>query len=158
MNSIFRVLGDAILSSLMAILLLITVSGVFMRYVMHDPLHWVEEISGLLMVWIVFMGVFFAERDYENLTISFLVDKFKSNWQRFLAIILGLLSVAVLIFSAWLGWELANSVQARSTRILGVSLFWIYIPVTIGFSATAILMLTRVVKGGVNKNNLGDKL
>ncbi|MGG4603202.1 TRAP transporter small permease [Paenalcaligenes sp. Me131] len=144
MKQVLNKLGNALLGLILGALVCITVGGVFMRYVMHMPWHWVEEMSGLLMVWIIFMGVFFAERDHENLTISFLTDAMRPRVRQIVYVLMGVLSVAVLLIAAWWSWNLAGAVQARMTRILGISLFWIYVPVTIGFTATAALMFRRL--------------
>lgn len=149
--------GNALLGLLLGVLVCITVGGVFMRYVMHTPWHWVEEMSGLLMVWIIFMGVFFAERDHENLTISFLTDAMRPRLRQIVSVVIGVLSVAVLLIAAWWSWNLAGAVQARMTRILGISLFWIYVPVTIGFAATAVLMCRRLFLPGPVANDSGDE-
>lgn len=156
MKKLLNRLGDSFLALLMGILVCITVGGVFMRYVMNAPWHWVEEMSGLLMVWIVFCGVFFAERDNENLTITFLSDAMKPRLRHLNVIVMTLLSVAVLGVAAWWSWGLAETVQARMTRILGVSLFWIYVPVSLGFVATALLMLKRLFSPQTQADDAGD--
>src|SRR5690625_3583610 len=148
-------IGDAFLGALLGALVLITVSGVFMRYIMNAPLHWVEEMSGLLMSWIVFIGVYSAERDDENLSISFLLDALSENIQRVVGVLITSASVFVLVLTAYWGWGQAEAVQLRKTRILGVSLFWLYLPVVIGFAATAVLMLKRLLLG--HKTTTGEK-
>ena len=149
-------LGSSLLGLLLGVLVCITVGGVFMRYIMHAPWHWTEEMSGLLMIWIVFCGVFFAERDNENLTISFLTDGMTPRVRHIVFVVMSLLSVAVLVTAAWWSWNLAEAVQMRKTRILGVSLFWTYVPVTIGFVATALLMLKRVFNRKARTGSAGE--
>ncbi|MGH7005853.1 MAG: TRAP transporter small permease, partial [Alphaproteobacteria bacterium] len=46
-----------------------------MRYFIGQPLQWTEEISGLLMVWIVMIGGISAERTDQHLAIPILVEK-----------------------------------------------------------------------------------
>ena len=60
MKHLLDKLSNGLIALLLGILVCITVGGVFMRYIMNAPWHWVEEMSGLLMVWIVFLGVFCA--------------------------------------------------------------------------------------------------
>ncbi|MCV5676267.1 TRAP transporter small permease subunit, partial [Escherichia coli] len=35
----------------------------FMRYFIGQPLQWTEEMSGMLMIWVVMLGGVVAERD-----------------------------------------------------------------------------------------------
>lgn len=156
MKHLLDKLSNGLIALLLGILVCITVGGVFMRYIMNAPWHWVEEMSGLLMVWIVFLGVFCAERDNENLTISFLTDAMRTNTRRIVFVAMSIASVVVLLTAAWWSWELAGAVQARKTRILGISLFWIYVPVTIGFTVTALLMLKRVFSGESSPSDTGE--
>lgn len=156
MKQVLNKVGDALLGLILGVLVCIVVGGVFMRYVMHMPWHWVEEMSGLLMVWIIFMGVFFAERDHENLTISFLTDAMRPRVRRWVYGVVSVLSVAILLIAAWWSWSLAAVVQARMTRILGISLFWVYVPVTVGFSVTAVLMAKRLLCVE-SSSSLGEK-
>src|SRR5690625_5481687 len=89
-----------------------------MRYVMNSPWHWTEELSGLLMAWIVFIGVYNAERDRENLTIDFFVQIFNKHTRKLIAIIITLVSVFLLFLTAYWGWGQAEAVQLRKTRIM----------------------------------------
>ncbi len=147
MGRLLNLIFDVFLGLLLGALVLITVGGVFMRYVMSSPWHWTEELSGLLMAWIVFIGVYNAERDRENLTIDFFVQIFNKHTRKLIAIIITLVSVFLLFLTAYWGWGQAEAVQLRKTRIMGISLFWLYLPVVIGFSATALLLLRRLAKG-----------
>lgn len=156
MGRLLNWISDVFLGLLLGALVLITVGGVFMRYVMNAPWHWIEEVSGLLMAWIVFIGVFCAERDDENLTISFFVDLFKQNFRQIVAVIISLVSVFLLLLTAYWAWGQAEAVQLRKTRIMGISLFWLYLPVVIGFSVTALLLLKRLVTGAA-KNQIGER-
>src|SRR5690625_6863130 len=88
MGRLLNLIFDVFLGLLLGALVLITVGGVFMRYVMNSPWHWTEELSGLLMAWIVFIGVYNAERDRENLTIDFFVQIFNKHTRKLIAIII----------------------------------------------------------------------
>ena len=56
------------------ILVIMTIAAVFMRYFVGQPIQWTEEMSGLLMIWVVMLGGVVAERDRAHLTIPFVVD------------------------------------------------------------------------------------
>ena len=67
------------------ILVIMTIAAVIMRYCFHMPLQWTEEVSGLLMIWVVMFGAVVAERDNTHLSIPFLADALTSRGQRILA-------------------------------------------------------------------------
>jgi TRAP-type C4-dicarboxylate transport system permease small subunit len=48
---------DEIIAGLvLSLIILLTVLGVFFRYILNQPISWQEEISMVAMVWLVFMG------------------------------------------------------------------------------------------------------
>lgn len=131
------------------LLVAITIGGVFMRYFFNSPWHWTEEMSGLLMVWIVFLGMAVAERNETNLTISFITDSMRPKLAALVNLVMCVLSVALLLYMAWLGYKLAGSVQMRVTQILKVSMYWIYIAVPIGAVLTAVFTLPQIKRHAI---------
>ncbi|KKW67075.1 hypothetical protein AAV94_12100 [Lampropedia cohaerens] len=125
-------------------LVAITIGGVIMRYFFNSPWHWTEEMSGLLMVWIVFLGMAVAERQESNLTISFLTDAMRPQLAALVNLIMCVLSVALLLYMAWLGWQLAGGAKFRLTQILKVSWYWVYLAVPIGACLTALFTLPQI--------------
>lgn len=50
-----------------------------MRYFIGQPLQWTEEMSGMLMIWVVMLGGVVAERDRAHLTIPFLMEMLRAS-------------------------------------------------------------------------------
>lgn len=123
------------------ILVVMTIAAVFMRYFIGQPIQWTEEMSGLLMIWVVMLGGVVAERDRAHLTIPFVVDMFPHKIKRIIASLVALLSIGLLVYMAWLGYRLAEMAQYKVTQILKVSWFWIDVAVPVGTLATAVYTL-----------------
>lgn len=100
------------------LLVIITIGAVIMRYVFNMPLQWTEEISGLLMVWVVMFGAVVAERDNTHLSIPFLADALTPRWQRVLTLFVSLISIILLVVMAWSAWKLAAGTAFKTTQIL----------------------------------------
>ncbi|THU04054.1 TRAP transporter small permease [Lampropedia puyangensis] len=126
------------------VLVAITIGGVVMRYFFNSPWHWTEEMSGLLMVWIVFLGMAVAERQETNLTISFITDSLKPKLSALVNLIMCVLSVVLLAYMAWLGYKLAGTSQFRLTQILKVSWYWVYLAVPLGAGLTVLFTLPQI--------------
>lgn len=56
-------------------LVLSTVYGVVMRYIVNAPIPWIEEIQMILVVWMTFFGICVTILEQGNISISLLVDK-----------------------------------------------------------------------------------
>lgn len=127
-------------------LVLITIAAVVMRYVFNAPLQWTEEISGLLMIWIVMIGAVAAERDNQHLTIPLLPDALPHRLGAALNMITSAASIAVLVYMAYLAYGLSMRAQYKLTQILQISWFWIDIAVAVGCGVMAVYTLMRVVR------------
>lgn len=59
---------------LLACLIVLTVVGVLKRYILRNPISWLEEIQALLFMWITFIGGSAAFRYASHVSIEILVD------------------------------------------------------------------------------------
>jgi TRAP-type C4-dicarboxylate transport system permease small subunit len=124
----------------------VTIAAVFMRYLFNAPLQWTEEVSGLLMIWIVMLGGIAAERDGQQLTIPLLPDALPRRVGLVMNIVVSAFSIAILAYMGWLAWQLAGRAQYKLTQILGVSWFWIDVAVSVGAAGMAVYTLFRIVR------------
>ena len=100
----------------LAYLVLATSYSVFMRYWMESPILWMEETSGLAMIWVVMIGAMCAERDSENLSIAFLTDLMSEKVRLVFSVLISLFSIAILLYLAYLGNSLAERVAFKVDR------------------------------------------
>ena len=128
------------------ILVIMTIAAVIMRYCFHMPLQWTEEVSGLLMIWVVMFGAVVAERDNTHLSIPFLPAALTSRGQRILAFLVSLMSIILLVVMAWSAWKLAAGTAFKTTQILKISWFWIDIAVTVGAIGVACFTALQLIK------------
>ncbi|OAM77584.1 TRAP transporter small permease [Devosia elaeis] len=139
----------------LAALVVLSNWAVFQRYVLSQPLHFAEEMSVFLFIWIVMLGAIAAEKDDRHLTISVLTDAFPAKLGKVLDLILSLLSIVVLLYAAKIGLDLALASQTRVTQILRIPYFWIYIAFPIGCAGICIFTAHRLI--GVLRSLTGDK-
>ena len=59
---------------LLACLIVLTVGGVLKRYILRNPISWLEDIQALLFMWITFIGGSAAFRYASHVSIEILVD------------------------------------------------------------------------------------
>lgn len=127
--------------------------AVFQRYMVGRPLHFGEELSAFLFIWIVMLGAILAEKDNSHLTISILVDALPAGIARVIALVVAVISMGVLAYAAWLGWNLADSSHSRLTQILRIPMFWTYVAFPVGCLGILAFLVHRVIgelRGGRN--------
>jgi TRAP-type transport system small permease protein len=131
---------------LVSVLVLATAASVVARYVFGAPFQWTEEFSGLLMIWIVFIGAIGCEIRGEHLTIDVVTELLPDRPRRALALVVGIASLGLLAAMAWLGWELSVAALTKQTRLLGISWFWIDLAVVVGAVGIGIVLFTRLLR------------
>lgn len=127
-------------------LVLLTAAAVFARYVLGAPITYTEELSGLFMIWIIFLGAVCCEIDDEHLTIDMVVNTLPTPLRFAITVAVGLASIGLLLLMAWLSWELAHSAGLKRTQILRISWFWINLAVVVGAAGMALAMAVRLWK------------
>ncbi|OLS33583.1 TRAP transporter small permease [Bacillus sp. MRMR6] len=113
-------------------IVLVNFFNVIGRYLFHKPIFWSDQISTLLLVWIVFLGSALATASKSHMVIDFFFNKFSVTWQKVLLVIGGILvNLALLyitIYSANVTWILKDQELAS----LPFSRAWSFAPIPIG--------------------------
>ncbi|KAB2684658.1 TRAP transporter small permease [Ochrobactrum intermedium] len=120
--------------------------AVVMRYWMHQPLQWTEEMAGLLMIWIVMLGSIAAERSNQHLAIPMLVDLLSEKLREIINAVVSILSGLFLLYVSYAGYKLSVAAQFKVTDVLRVSYYWIDIAVPVGFVIIALYMFAGAFK------------
>ncbi len=142
----FEKLIDWLAAAPLFVLLAMFNAAVVMRYWMHQPLQWTEEMAGLLMIWIVMLGSVAAERTNQHLAIPMLVDMFSDKVRDVVNAIIGIFSGLFLLYVSYAGYKLSVAAQFKVTDVLRVSYFWIDIAVPVGFVIIAFYMFAGAFK------------
>lgn len=127
--------------------LLVVVLGVLWRYVFNRPIVWVEEVSNMLYVWIVFIGAAFAYLEGDMVRMDFIHDLFPPVVRKIVDICfdaLIALCCAYLIPHAWRFLVIISRVETMILRISWGFLFWPGLFMTVSF---AILGAVKTIRG-----------
>ncbi|ASV83249.1 tripartite ATP-independent periplasmic transporter, DctQ family [Ochrobactrum quorumnocens] len=143
---LFEKLIDWLAAAPLLILLALFNVAVVMRYWLHQPLQWTEEISGLLMIWIIMLGSVAAERDNQHLAIPMLVEILPEKIREVINSIISILSGLFLLYVSYAGYKLSVAAQFKVTDVLRISYYWIDIAVPVGFVIIALYMFTGAFK------------
>lgn len=128
----FNRLDGAIASVSLVLIITITVLGVFMRYVLGDPLKWTEEATLALMVWFTFLGSSNAFREDGHVSIDFIVERMGKRLRKVFDVFRYLVLIIILaIVFIWYGFQLAMQAGDKITPILKISYMYIDMAVVI---------------------------
>lgn len=117
-------LDIAVASIALIVLIVLTFSGVIMRYVVGKPYTWLEEVQLFCMVWIVFAGGGAAFRTGSHVAIEMVVEMFPESVQKIIGY---LIDLVVFLVIAYLFYNSIGFIQmflksGRSTSMLKIPL------------------------------------
>jgi TRAP-type C4-dicarboxylate transport system permease small subunit len=118
-----------LVTSCMALMVVVVTWQVVSRYAMGDPSPWTEEVARMLLIWVGLLGGVYAYREKAHLGLDLLYQKVGNIGKRRLEIITdvscGLFALAVLVVGGGslvqLTWELK-----QTTAVLGIPMAWVY--------------------------------
>jgi TRAP-type C4-dicarboxylate transport system permease small subunit len=131
----------AIASALLAVVAVLGLYQVLIRFVFNQPSPWTEEIIGRLLIWCVALGVVAAFRQGALVSVDVMLRWSRGAWRRTVRLIILAVTVAFLVIVAWVGFDLAWRIRFQTFASVPVSISWAYLALPVGavFSLLAVL-------------------
>ena len=157
MKNIKKILEiDYVISAVCLVaLVLLTITGVVMRYIFNNPIAWLEEVQSALILWTVFFGGSLTFRKRSHISIELVVDMLPSAVQKVVHILIYVIVILILGFISVQGISYISNMASigRVTSVLQIPSQYVYF----AFPAGAILMLINFaleeIKYIIGKNN-----
>jgi TRAP-type C4-dicarboxylate transport system permease small subunit len=132
----------------LVIITLIIPLGVFMRYVMHNPLSWPEPASILMMVFFSFIGAAAVYRANGHIAVETLLKAVGPGKRRLLAGLVDACMVMTCLFMIGYGGHLCYALWHQSiAEFPGLPVGLTYMPIPIGGAITLAFILERLWAG-----------
>lgn len=110
----------------------VMVAAVFMRYIMNAPLQWVEELLIAIFIWLIMLGAVSSMRVRGHVSIDAVTNLLPLSTQRWIAVVVDVISIFSLVTLGWLGLELAINAGGKITSILQIPYKYIDLAVPVG--------------------------
>jgi len=117
---------EAIVATLMAVLLVLVFCAVIFRYLLGSPLTWSEELGRFCLVWVSFFGAYLAQRRARHVAVTFIREKLPATWQKRISSALTLLLLAFLGVLTWFGTVYSLKFMSSTTPLLNIPVGLIY--------------------------------
>jgi TRAP-type C4-dicarboxylate transport system permease small subunit len=135
--------AKAFLGLCMGAIVLITIGAVWWRYVLNAPIAWIEQVSNILFIWIVFIGAAVLYRQQLHIAVDVFVRLLPD---RLIGIAFWMIELANLSFIAILfaySLKLSIDVLGNTTGALDITPAWYYFSAPV---ACVMMMLFFVEK------------
>jgi TRAP-type C4-dicarboxylate transport system permease small subunit len=135
---------------LFATMILVTLLGVFFRYVMLNPFEWTEELARFLMLALSFLAINIALRKREHIAIQFLAQKLPNKVSKVLNYFVDILVGLFLVVLMKQGYLMATRTLLTAST-LNISMFWIYLTVPLGAFLTILQLILNMTKKTISE-------
>ncbi len=137
----------------MAGITILLLVNVFLRYLFSRPFSWAEEMSVLLIVWVVLLGAGLVQRKNEHVAISYVFDLFPVKWKAMTLIFGNLCICAVLVVHLLSGINLLKLQMTTSMISVNLSSGFFALAVLVGIAAMLLFTIDSTMKSFKNRNS-----
>lgn len=102
------------------LLIILQILQVFFRYILSNPLGWINEFSSLLFVWLIMIGSAVGVQWVEHFSVPFVEEKFSPKLQRFNKIFTNIISIIFMLYLIIFGLNFLLSTTGQVTANLGI--------------------------------------
>ena len=132
---------DVVVASIaLIVLILLTFSGVIMRYIVGKPYTWLEEVQLFCMVWIVFAAGGAAFRTGSHVAIEMVVEMFPQKVQKVIGYII---DIVVFVVIAYLFYNSLGFIQMFIKN--GRASSMLKIPMTVQYGIAPVSYILMII-------------
>ena len=142
-----RMTGAAkfLLGACIAAIVLVTVAAVWWRYVLDNPLSWVEQVSNMIFIWIVFIGAAVLYRQNLHIGVDaflyMLNEKNRAIWKWVIEALNLVFIIVLFIYSL----KLTIQVMPNASGALDISPAFYYVAAPISCLMMMIYFVEKIV-------------
>jgi TRAP-type transport system small permease protein len=106
-------------------MVIVVISGVFARYLMHSPMSWTEEVARFFMNWMALLGASIVTRHRAHLGLIYLIQKIPMPLQRLTKLITDGLIMFFLYLLTVEGFQMAVAAAGQTEPTTGITMNYI---------------------------------
>lgn len=146
-GSILEKISSAVVIVLTAVMCLVILAQVIMRYFFNSPLTWSEELARYTMIWVTFLGTAVAQKRGTLVCVDMFVERVPERVQRIFRIACDIIS---LLFSGIMTWysilfATSQSALLQKSPAMHIPMCYVYMCVPIGFGMMFYHILLKVL-------------
>ena len=135
--------GKAFLGVCMAAIVLITIAAVWWRYILNAPIAWIEQVSNMLFIWIVFVGSAILYRQQLHIAVDVFVRMLPERMTSFMFWLVEVANLSFILILFVYSLKLSVDVLDTTTGALDITPAWFYFSAPV---ACAMMMLFFIEK------------
>jgi len=141
-----RALATLVTTLLFAAIFVIFLYAVFMRYVMHQPVVWADELNIILLLWVMFIAGALVLRDNEHVAFDIAWNAAPPKGRRVIGIVAALAFGGLFLAALPGTWSYITFLWRERTTVLEWRLDLVYSCYLIFFIAVIMRFGTKLVR------------
>ncbi len=129
---LIRGLVDGAGAVLLAAIVLVVLTQVMTRYVLHISISWPEELARYLLVWLMFIGGAAAGARLQQITVDMLTSILPRRVLSVLDVIATLGSLLAIGILVWASRPLFGPAGMTVSPATGIEMRWVYLALPVG--------------------------
>lgn len=151
MNNLFEYFSVALFCLLISSVLI----QVIFRYILHNPIIWIEEVIRIFFIWLVFAGSVVAHSKLLHPKVDMFIDRISDNLlKKIISVGVQLYILIFLLFLMFVSSGLSSCLKYISMPTTGLSLQYLYIIIPISTGAMIINQIKFII-GAMSKAMMG---
>ena len=151
----FERIYEFILKSLLLLvfltMFLVTVTNVFMRYLLNSPIPWAGELARYSFVWVIFLGGAIAMRRGNHIGMEFLQNRVSVKMKKVMFYLIYLLVAGFLCVFIYIGFNMAFMSWDTHSSVLRMPMFFPYLALPMG-GIPMLVETLRLIKSGPSES------
>jgi len=145
-EKILSVITEVPAALIVAVEILVLLSGVVCRYVLHRPLTWSDEVASILFLWLAMLGAVIAFRRSAHMRMTALVDMSSPGMRAYLDVVAIVASGVFLLLVAHPAFEFASEEVIVTSPSLQISNAWRAAAMPVGIALMALSAIVRLAE------------
>lgn len=132
--------------SSLVIMFLALMAEVVVRYLTNQGMGWPSEMPNILFPWLVMSGVVLGAQRGQHIAVTALLGLLGRTGNRLLLLALQVLIAATFFYLAYIGFDVLEITGTEEFPVTGITAYWAYLALIVGFSGLGITALTTFVR------------
>lgn len=147
-DRLLQAINRWLLIVVLAVMVVLVLSGVALRYLTTGSLVWAEELSRYLMIWLTFLGIGPVLRVGGHMAVDSLLAALSARLQQIVRLAVVLFIAGFCLYLIYAGWGYVGRAWRQTTPVLGIPFAVVALAGPVGFVLT-LWHLAMVVGGFV---------
>ena len=140
-------LMEYLMGVLMLVLVGVTFSEVFRRYVFNDPTHWASEFCRFILIWMTFTGASIVTRLVTHLTMGFTIHRFVGpKVGKFIKVFISAAAAVSMIVLTYYSGKVTLVAGYRSAPMTGIPMYFPWAALPFNGIIMSLYMIAEMIK------------